>query len=277
MLKIDSHQHFWNYDEVRDSWITDDMDVLRDDFLPQHLKPILDHYQFDGCVVVQSDQSQKENKFQLNHAATHPFIKGVVGWVDLQAADIADQLAELRKHEKLKGFREILQGASDPALMLKPEFANGIGKLREFGFTYDILIYPHQLKYAEELAAKFPDQPFVLDHIAKPGIKEGSISPWNEDIRRLAKHENVSCKVSGMVTEADWKRWKGKDFDPYLDLVFEAFGTKRVMYGSDWPVCLLAGDYGRVLNVMENYTAKLSEHERNLFWGGNASQFYNLK
>jgi L-fuconolactonase len=277
MLKIDSHQHFWKYDELRDSWITEEMAVLRDDFLPQHLKPILDHYQFDGCVVVQSDQSQQENEFQLSHAATHSFIKGVVGWVDLQAKDISDQLAELRKHEKLKGFREILQGAADSALMLKPEFVNGISKLKNFGFTYDILIYPHQLKYAEELATRFPDQPFVLDHIAKPGIKAGSISPWKEDIKRLAKHENVSCKVSGMVTEADWKYWKVQDFDPYLDLVFEAFGAKRLMFGSDWPVCLLAGDYGSVLNVMENYIAKLSEHEQGLFWGGNASQFYNLK
>lgn len=277
MLKIDSHQHFWNYDEVRDSWITDDMDVLRDDFLPQHLKSILEHYGFEGCVVVQSDQSPAENDFQLKHAAAHPFIKGVVGWVDLQAADIDAQLKKLSKNEKLKGFRHILQGEPDPALMLKPEFVNGISKLSAYGFTYDMLIFPHQLKYAAELVAKFPNQRFVLNHLAKPNIKEGLIEEWKQDIIELAKQQNVSCKVSGMVTEADWKKWKVKDFTPYLDVIFEAFGPKRVMYGSDWPVCLLAADYGRVLSLVENYTEKLPQEAQEDFWGNNAKRFYNLK
>lgn len=276
MLKIDSHQHFWNYDEVRDGWITDDMDVLRDDFLPQHLKAILEHYQFNGCVVVQSDQSPAENDFQLKHAAAHPFIKGVVGWVDLQAADIDAQLKTLSKNEKLKGFRHILQGEPEPAFMLKPEFVNGISKLSAYGFTYDILIFPHQLKYAAELVAKFPNQRFVLNHLAKPNIKEGLIEEWKQDIIELAKQENVSCKVSGMVTEADWKKWKVKDFTPYLDVIFEAFGPKRVMYGSDWPVCLLAADYGRVLSLIENYTEKLPLEAQEDFWGNNAKRFYNL-
>ncbi|MBC8986212.1 amidohydrolase family protein [Pedobacter sp. N36a] len=276
MLKIDSHQHFWNYDELRDSWIRDDMDVLRDDFLPQHLKSILEYYGFDGCVVVQSDQSPAENVFQLKHAAAHPFIKGVVGWVDLQAADIDAQLKELSKNEKLKGFRHILQGAPDPALMLKPEFVNGISKLSTYGFTYDILIFPQQLKYASELAKKFPNQRFVLNHLAKPNIKDGLIEEWKQDIIELAKQENVSCKVSGMVTEADWKKWKDKDFTPYLDVIFDAFGPKRVMYGSDWPVCLLAADYGRVLSLIGNYTEKLPQEAQEDFWGNNAKRFYNL-
>lgn len=277
MLKIDSHQHFWNYDEVRDSWITDDMDVLRDDFLPQHLKSILEHYDFDGCVVVQSDQSPAENDFQLKHAAAHPFIKGVVGWVDLQSADIDAQLKKLSKNEKLKGFRHILQGEPDPALMLKPEFLNGISKLSAHNFTYDILILSHQLKYATELVSTFPNQRFVLNHLAKPNIKDGLIEEWKQDIIELAKHDNVSCKVSGMVTEADWKKWKVKDFTPYLDVIFEAFGQKRVMYGSDWPVCLLAADYGRVLSLIGNYTEKLSQEAQEDFWGNNAKNFYNLK
>ncbi|MBB2149945.1 amidohydrolase family protein [Pedobacter gandavensis] len=277
MLKIDSHQHFWNYDEVRDSWITDDMDVLRDDFLPQHLKCILEHYGFNGCIVVQSDQSPEENDFQLNHAAAHPFIKGVVGWVDLQVEDIDTQLHKLSKNEKLKGFRHILQGEPDPALMLKPAFLNGISKLSAHGFTYDILIYPHQLKYAEELVSMFPEQQFILNHLAKPNIKDGLIEEWKAQIIALAKHENVACKVSGMVTEADWKKWKVKDFTPYLDVVFEAFGSKRVMYGSDWPVCLLAADYGRVVSLIENYTEKLPKEAQEDFWGNNAKNFYNLK
>lgn len=277
MLKIDSHQHFWKYNEVRDSWITADMAVLRDDFLPQQLKPILQQHQFDGCVVVQSDQTPEENLFQLGHAREHAFVKGVVGWVDLQAANITGQLEELSTYEQLKGFRHILQGEADPELMLKPAFMNGISQLRQFGFTYDILIFPHQLKYAAELVGKFPDQQFVLDHIAKPAIKAGTIADWEPDIRLLAKHENVSCKVSGMVTEADWKHWTPNDFNPYLDVVFEAFGANRVMYGSDWPVCLLAADYEEVLSLLENYTAQLSTNEQELFWGGNATHFYKLK
>lgn len=277
MLKIDSHQHFWKYNAVRDSWITADMAVLRNDFLPQDLQPVLQQHQFDGCVVVQSDQTPEENLFQLGNAREHAFIKGVVGWVDLQAADISSQLEELSTYKQLKGFRHILQGEADPALMLKPAFVNGISKLHHFGFTYDILIFPQQLKYAEELVSKFPDQPFVLDHIAKPAIKAGKMEDWEPEIRQLGKYENVSCKVSGMVTEADWKQWKPDDFNPYLDVVFETFGPKRVMYGSDWPVCLLAADYAQVLNLLENYTAQLSKNEQELFWGGNATHFYKLK
>lgn len=276
MLKIDAHQHFWIYDEVRDSWISADMAVLRADFMPPQLLPELQQNHFDGCVVVQSDQSQAENLFQLKNAEAHDFVKGVVGWVDLRSEDIDDQLSALSGYDKLKGFRHILQGEPDRALMLKPEFLNGIGKLKRFGYTYDILIFPDQLKYAAEFAARFPDQPFVLDHIAKPDIKNGRIEEWKKDIEALAKYENVYCKVSGMVTEADHKNWKREDFNPYLDVVFEAFGIDRLMYGSDWPVCLLAGSYQQVLDVMEGYTSKLSANEQAMFWGGNATKFYNL-
>lgn len=276
MLKIDAHQHFWIYDEVRDSWISADMAVLRADFMPPQLLPELQQNHFDGCVVVQSDQSQAENLFQLKNAEAHDFVKGVVGWVDLRSEDIDDQLSALSGYDKLKGFRHILQGEPDRALMLKPEFLNGIGKLKRFGYTYDILIFPDQLKYAAEFAARFPDQPFVLDHIAKPDIKNGRIEAWKKDIEALAKYENVYCKVSGMVTEADHKNWKREDFNPYLDVVFEAFGIDRLMYGSDWPVCLLAGSYQQVLDVMEGYTSKLSANEQAMFWGGNATKFYNL-
>lgn len=276
MLKIDSHQHFWIYDAVRDSWITDDMAVLRADYLPSTLLPILQQHHFDGCVVVQSDQSPAENLFQLKNAADNTFVKGVVGWVDLQAEDIEDQLADLKQYDKLKGFRHILQGEKDRALMLKPTFLNGISKLQAYGYTYDILIFPDQLKYAAELVAKFPDQPFVLDHIAKPAIKAGTIEEWKKDIVALAQHPNVHCKVSGMVTEADWKHWEEADFRPYLDVVFEAFGIERVMYGSDWPVCLVAASYQQTLGLMEAYTSKLSSDEQALFWGANATKFYNL-
>ncbi|WEK19630.1 MAG: amidohydrolase family protein [Candidatus Pedobacter colombiensis] len=276
MLKIDSHQHFWIYDEVRDSWITDEMAVLRADYMPSTLLTTLQQHHFDGSVVIQSDQSPAENLFQIKNAENHPFVKGIVGWVDLQADDIEAQLTDLQQYHKLKGFRHILQGENDRALMLKPKFVNGIGKLQSFGYTYDVLIFPDQLKYAAELAAKFPDQPFVLNHIAKPGIKAGAIEEWKKDIIALAQHENVYCKVSGMVTEADWKHWKEADFRPYLDVVFDAFGIERVMYGSDWPVCLVAASYQQTLGLMEGYTSKLSPDEQMLFWGGNATKFYNL-
>lgn len=276
MLKIDAHQHFWIYDPVRDSWINDDMAVLKADFMPQQLLGLLQQHYFDGSVVVQSDQSDTENLFQLSNAAENPFVKGVVGWVDLRAADVGERLEELSGYEKMKGFRHILQGEQDRALMLKPEFVKGISKLKQFNYTYDILIFPDQLKYAAELVSKFPDQPFVLDHIAKPDIKNGTTADWKKDILALAKHENVSCKVSGMVTEADWKNWKASNFEPYLDIVFEAFGIERLMYGSDWPVCLVAASYAQTLGLMETYTAKLSVNEQELFWGGNAVKFYNL-
>jgi L-fuconolactonase len=276
MLKIDAHHHFWIYDEVRDSWITEDMAVLRGDFMPPQLLAELQQHHFEGSVVVQSDQSADENMFQLRNAEAHPFIKGIVGWVDLQSAGIEDQLAALNEYDKLKGFRHILQGEKDRALMLKPAFLNGIGKLKQFGYTYDLLIFPDQLKYAAEFAAQFPDQPLVLDHIAKPDVKKGTIKEWKKDIMALAEHENVCCKVSGMVTEADWKHWKAEDFNPYLDVVFEAFGVERLMYGSDWPVCLLAASYQQVLGLMEGYTSRLSANEQALFWGGNATKFYNL-
>lgn len=276
MLKIDAHQHFWVYDAVRDSWISEEMAVLRKNYLPEDLLPVLQEHQFDGCVVVQSDQSNVENRFQLSNAEAFDFIKGVVGWVDLQAEDISDQLAAWSCFKKLKGFRHILQGEADRALMLKPAFLNGIQALQPFGYTYDILIFPDQLKFAAELAARFPNQQFVLDHIAKPDIKNQHIKEWKQDIQALAALENVSCKVSGMVTEADWLNWKSGDFTAYLDVVFEAFGAKRVMYGSDWPVCLVAGSYGAVVNLVEEYTQRLSANERDLFWGGNATNFYNL-
>ncbi len=276
MLKIDSHQHFWIFDEVRDSWITDDMAVIQSDFMPNQLLTELQQHNFDGSVVVQSDQTPAENIFQLENAANNAFIKGVVGWVDFRAKDIEEQLSELSGYKKLKGFRHILQGEADRALMLKPEFINGIGKLKQFGYTYDLLIFPDQLKYAAQFAAMFPDQPLVLDHIAKPDIKNRTLDQWAQDITELAKHENVYCKVSGMVTEADWKQWKPEDFNPYLDVVFEAFGAERLMYGSDWPVCLVAASYHQVVGLMEQYTLKLSAHEQAMFWGENATKFYNL-
>ncbi|MHA6247137.1 amidohydrolase family protein [Pontibacter sp. CAU 1760] len=276
MLKIDAHQHFWKFDPVRDSWITEDMAEIRRDFGPKDLQPVLQQHGFGGCVAVQADQSEAENDFLLAHAAAHDFIKGVVGWVDLRAANVQERLEYYAGLKKMKGFRHVLQGEPDRALMLQPEFKNGISQLGMFGFTYDILIYPDQLRFAKELASTFPEQPFVLDHLAKPYIKDREIGAWSRDIRAISEHENVYCKVSGMVTEADWQNWKQEDFRPYLDVVVEAFGTNRIMYGSDWPVCLVAASYGEALNVAESYIYSFSQSEQAAFFGDNASRFYKL-
>lgn len=277
MQRIDSHQHFWKFDPVRDSWITSDMSAIQRDFLPSDLQKELDALGIDGSVAVQSDQSEADNDFLLDLASASGLIKGIVGWVDLRAGNIEERLDYYSQFDKIKGFRHVLQGESDRSLMLRPEFQRGIAALAKHGFTYDILIFADQLKYAAELAGNFPEQPFVLDHIAKPFIKDQLIDDWAAGIHSLAAQENVSCKVSGMVTEADWHNWKEEDFKPYLDVVFEAFGPQRLMFGSDWPVCLVAGSYQRMFSIVEQYAGQnLSAAEQAQFFGGNACKFYSL-
>ena len=275
-MKIDAHQHFWRYDPVRDAWINDQMTVIRRDFLPKDLAPELKSNKIDGCVAVQADQSEAESFFLLDLAAKNNFIRGVVGWVDLCAPSVGERLEAFSRHNKLRGFRHIVQAEPDDRFMLRESFLRGIRSLRQFGFTYDILIYTHQFPAAIELVAKFPDQRFVLDHLGKPPIKAKQVERWAQHIRTLASNANVFCKVSGMVTEADWKNWRADDFKPYLDVVFESFCVERLMFGSDWPVCLLAGNYRQVLELVSSYTQKLSAQERDKIFGLNAKQFYGL-
>ena len=276
MIKIDTHQHFWKFDPVRDSWIDSSMAVIQRDFMPGDLKPILDKHGIDGCVAVQADQSETETNFLLELAENNDFIKGVVGWVDFRAADVGNRLDHYRQFNKLKGVRHVLQGEADRALMLSPAFTRGIRFLKPYDLTYDILIFPDQLGYTHQLIKTFEGTRFVVDHIAKPDIKNKNIEKWAVGIKALAKHENVYCKVSGMVTEADWQNWVLSDFEPYLDIIFEAFGAKRTMFGSDWPVCNVAGGYQQMLSIVKNYTAKLSADEQAQFWGLNAIDFYKL-
>ncbi len=276
MAKIDAHQHFWIFDPVRDSWINDDMSVIQRDFLPADLEPVLSKNGIDGCVAVQADQSEAQNDFLLGLAAENDFIKGVVGWVHLRAANIDDRLAYYSKFDKMKGFRHVLQGEEDRALMLNPAFMDGISKLSKYGFTYDILIFPDQLQYVSELVTAFPEQKFVIDHIAKPYIKDKKIHDWANEMKAVAAHDNLYCKVSGMVTEAEWQGWEIADFTPYLDVVFNAFGADRVMFGSDWPVCLVAAEYEEMKGILDDYTSALSVTEQAKFWGDNAVKFYNL-
>jgi L-fuconolactonase len=276
MLKIDSHQHFWTYEPVRDSWITDDMAILQDDFMPEHLQTILEYYGFQGSVVVQASQSLSENLFQLKNAESFPFIKGTVGWVDFLSDNLNEQLEEYQDFDKLKGFRHILQGEQDRAIMLSSEYLKGFKLLNALDYTYDVLVLPDQLKYLPELFKSFPNLRFVLDHLGKPDVKNQDILEWSKDIKSIAAFENVWCKVSGLVTEADLRDWKNEDFSPYLEVIFENFGSDKVMFGSDWPVCRLAATYGQTLDIMENYLAPYSKTEQDLFWGGNAIEFYNL-
>jgi L-fuconolactonase len=274
---VDSHQHFWRYDPARDAWITDAMSLLKRDFLPDELQREFVANGIDGSIAVQVDQSEEETLFLLDLAERSERIAGVVGWIDLRAPSIEEQLRVYSQYRKLRGFRHIAQAEPDDQFLVGRDFTRGIALLRELGFAYDILIYPKQLPAAIELVSRFPEQPFVVDHLAKPPIKVGSREPWASYMRIIAQNTSVFCKVSGLVTEADWLHWKPEDLWPYLDVVFEAFGPERLMFGSDWPVCLLAASYQRVKEVIETYVdAHAAPHKENIF-GGNAIRFYGLK
>jgi L-fuconolactonase len=276
-MTIDSHQHFWRYDAVRDAWITDAMSLLKRDFLPEELERECEANGVDACIAVQADQSEDETFFLLDLAQQSKRIAGVVGWVDLCSPSIEERLRFFSQYKKLRGFRHIVQAEPDDRFLVGRDFAHGISRLREFDFSYDILIYPKQLPAAIELASRFPEQRFVVDHLAKPEIRIGSREPWASYMRAIAQNANVFCKMSGLVTEADWLHWTPEDIRPYLDLIFEAFGPERLMFGSDWPVCLLATSYRQVKDVIENYVeAHAAQHKENIF-GGNAIRFYGLK
>lgn len=250
---------------------------IRRDFLPPDLAREMARVGIEGCVAVQAQQTVAEARWLLSLADEHAFIKGVVGWVDLQSSRVEEPLAELARHPRFVGVRHVVQDEPDDNFMLRPAFQRGIGKLRLFNLAYDLLVFPKQLPAAIQLVANFPEQRFVLDHIAKPFIRDGAISPWREQIRELAKAPNVWCKVSGMVTEAKWDGWHAEDFRPYLDVVFAAFGGERLMFGTDWPVATLAGSYEQVHGLAADYTRSLTAEAREKFFGGNAAAFYQLK
>lgn len=276
-MKIDSHQHFWNYSAAEYPWIGSGMERLTRDYLPADLAAVAGAEGVEGSVAVQARQSLAESRWLLGLAEEHPLIRGVVGWVDLRSEGVATVLAELSTHGKFVGVRHVVQDEPDLRFLLNADFVRGVRQLRPFGLTYDLLLYPPQLPAAVELVAMLPEQPFVLDHLAKPRIKTGGIQPWRRDIEALARHGNVCCKVSGMVTEAAWRGWKAADFRPYLDVVLEAFSPERLMFGSDWPVCLLAGEYADVVGIASDFVSRLSATEQSLLWGGTATRFYGLR
>ncbi len=275
-MTIDAHQHFWQFDPVRDVWIEEQsMSVIRRDFMPADLLPTLIKNEINGCIAVQADQSEKETIFLLGLAEKFDFIKGVVGWIDIGNDQLEDRLDFFSLYPKLKGFRHILQSEKSE-FMLERRFIDGVRLLGKRGLTYDILVFPRQLNAVRSMLKQLNSQAFVIDHMAKPFIKKGLIKQWAKDIKAIAKYENVHCKISGMITEADWYQWRDNDFTPYLDVVFEAFGSDRVMYGSDWPVCLLAAGYEKQLNLVKDYILKHIPSAEGKIFGDNAARFYKL-
>lgn len=275
-MKIDAHQHFWLYDSAKHIWMDDRMDTIKQDFLPNNLLPHLQNSGLDGCIAVQANQAEVENEFLLSLSHENSFIKGIVGWIDLRAENVEKQLEYYQQFPKIKGFRHVIHDEPDLDFMLGKAFMNGVSKLNRYGYTYDILIFekhlPNTLKFIEAL----PDQPFVIDHIAKPLIKDYVTEDWATNIKKVANFKNVYCKISAMTTEADWQNWKKSDFTKYLDVVVETFGTDRIMYGSDWPVCQLAATYEAQFEIVKDYFSSFSQEERGKFFGGNAVKFYKL-
>jgi L-fuconolactonase len=275
-VRIDSHQHFWRYTPAEYAWIDDSLAALRRDFLPSDLRREMEVAAVDACVAVQARQTLEETRWLLELAGTHPFVAGVIGWIDLQADDAAGQLELFVDHPKLLGLRHIVQGEPDDRFMLRPAFCRGVSLLEDRDLTYDILIYPKHLPVAAELVSRFPRQRFVLDHLAKPQIRSREIRDWEKGIRALAAFPNVFCKLSGLVTEADWTRWTPDDIRPYLDVAFNCFGARRLLAGSDWPVCTVAADYRRTIALVDDYMNERPAAERDAVMGENAARLWRL-
>lgn len=274
-MRIDSHQHFWRYSPEEHGFIDDDMAVLKRDFMPPELLGELTAQGFDGSIAVQARQSLDETRWLLELGQQHPFVRGVVGWVELRAPDVAETLSELSRHERFRGVRHIVQ-SERPGFLADARFRRGVAGLARWNLSYDVLVYARQLPEAIELARALPDVSFVLDHLGKPPVKSGELEPWRLQMKRLGALPNVCCKVSGLVTEADWENWRPSQLEPFLDAVLESFGASRLLVGSDWPVCTLAGSYAKVMGVFSAYFAALSASERAAIFGGNAARVYRL-
>jgi L-fuconolactonase len=271
---VDAHQHFWHYNPREYDWIDDGMHVLRRDFMPDDLVPHMEQAGVDATIAVQTRQTTEETDWLLRLAEAHSFIAGVVGWIDLRADDVDASVEQLLAHPRLAGIRHIVQSERDDRFLLDPAFGRGIAALGRAGLPYDILIYPRHLPVAAEFVSRFPAQTFVLDHLAKPEIRTGAIDEWARDLRRLAGAPNVWCKLSGLVTEADWQAWTPEQIDPYLDVAFDCFGAGRLIAGSDWPVCTVAADYSRTMAVVRDYLGQFRSQEREAVLGGNARSVY---
>lgn len=275
-MRVDAHQHFWQYTAAEYPWIGEGMERLACDYLPADLAPLLAAEGLAGSIAVQSRQTVDETRWLLDLATKHREILGVVGWVDLRSEDVGGQLQEFASNPRFVGVRHVVQDEPDVRFLLGEAFVRGVRQLHGYGLTYDLLLFVPQLPAAVELVGMIPEQRFVLDHLAKPQVKLGSLAPWRADIQALARHSNVTCKLSGMVTEAAWQGWKREDFTPYLEIALDAFGPARLMYGSDWPVCLLAAEYSDVFGIVADFLGRLSEAEREQILGTTAVRFYGI-
>ncbi len=277
--RIDAHQHFWDLSrtEFDYSWTdTDTNRPINQSFLPESLKPHLDQAKIDACVFVQTQHDVAENRWALGLAEKNDWIAGVVGWVDLARDDCEAQLAEFKDHPKFVGIRHITQDEPDDDFAVRPDIIRGLQILEKHGVPFDLLFHVRHLRHANTLAKALPNLPMVIDHLAKPEIRNKKIDDWKTDLINASKHKNVYCKLSGMITEADWKQWTVSDLKPYVDSAIEHFGPERCMYGSDWPVCELAGTYAQVHDTLVELTSDLSPTEQAAIWGGTAIQFYRL-
>lgn len=275
-MQIDAHHHLWQYDPGRYGWIGAGMESLQRDFTSDDLAIEMEAVGIDRAVTVQALQEVAETQWLLEEARGTPEILGVVGWVDLAADDLERHLDPLARDPLFVGLRHVLQDEPDEAYMLRDDFNRGVARLHGLGLTYDILIYPDHLQSTLKFVDRHPHQIFVLDHMAKPRIRDGEMSPWREGLTELARRSHCYCKMSGLVTEAEWSNWTPDDIRPYLDVAFEAFGPERLMFGSDWPVCLLAAGYSEWYYLVDEYTSALSLYERDQIWGKTAAEAYRL-
>lgn len=276
-MKIDSHIHFWLYNAEKDAWISDDMKVIQRNFLPNDISWTLKDNGIDGLVAVQADQSLAETEFLTELADVYKVIKAVVGWVDLRSGDVDRQLDTFSKYPIVKGFRHIVEAEQDADFLTRPEFQRGIEALTKRNYTYDLLVSKAQYESTLECVSKNPNQQFILDHIAKPDIVNREFDEWSDFISKIAAFPNVYCKISGLVTEADWKNWLITDFEKYIKHAIESFGKKRICFGSDWPVSLLGATYEQVIKIIDAHLSDFSEAERTDFWGLNILRFYGIK
>lgn len=275
-MRLDGHQHFWRYNRADYVWMDERMDALRHDFMPPDLLPLLQGIGFDGTIAVQARQMICETEWLLELANAHPYVVGVVGWLDFESTKIDEMLDYYSAFPKLRGLRELIHDMPDDRYTTSDVHRRAVARLAVYGLTYDLLIRPQHLPAAVDLAREFSEQPFVVDHLAKPSLDGGAIEPWRNGIRTLANCDNVCCKLSGLVTEAAWGQWTTADFRPYLEVALDAFGADRLMIGSDWPVCTLSSSYSETMNVVISFTNQLTEGERDSILGGCAARFYGV-
>ena len=275
-MRIDAHQHFWNHDPIKHFWINDDMKVIKRDFSPGELAPLLKESKFDGTIAVQADETMAETTFLLDLARKNDYIKAVVGWVDLRKEAVEDDLLMLKSQQKLAGFRCIMQGTEDEAFLKNRLFIQNVSRLTQFDFTYDLLVFHNQMESLVRFTDKLQDNRLILDHIGKPDIKKKQIKQWKEQLRILSANPNIYCKLSGMLTEADHQRWTYDDIMPYMETAAEYFGVDRLCFGSDWPVCLLAGSFKQVHDVVDRFVEQLNTTEREKIFGTNTAAFYKI-